>query len=147
MQKCFVGRGKNWGRLLIVCKSRITAWVFLVCCVILLPGSVAAQQNKNGRRLYLTYCSGCHGTSGKGNGPAAKMLPVKPADHTRGVVMNRLSDKYLFQVISQGGKKVGKSANMPAWGAVLKPRQIEDIIAYIRILAGSASAEAEGNAK
>ncbi len=61
--------------------------------------------------------------------------------------MNRLTDHYLFQVISQGGKKVGKSPVMPAWGAVPKARQIEDIIAYIRILAGSASAKAEGKAK
>ncbi len=40
-----------------------------------------------------------------------------------------------------------KSPEMPACGAVLMARQIEDIIAYIRILAGSASAKAEGKAK
>jgi len=105
-----------------VFKSRTTAWAFLVCSVFLLPESVDAQQSNNGRILYLTYCSGCHGSSGKGNGPAAKLLLVKLADHTRSAVMNRLTNYYLFQVISQGGKKVGKSPEMPAWGAVLKAR-------------------------
>ena len=128
-------------------KSQITAWAFLICCVLLPVDSVTAQDSKNGRRLYLTYCSGCHGSSGKGNGPAAKMLPVKPANHTRAAVMDRLSDPYLFQVISQGGAKVGKSANMPAWGAVLKDEQIKEIVAYIRTLSGSARAKAEGKAK
>ena len=71
----------------------------------------------------------------------------QPADHTRAAIMNQLSDKYLFRVICKGGKKVGKSSEIPAWGAVLKARQIEDIIAYIRALAGSASARAEGKAK
>ena len=128
-------------------KVQFTAWALLVCCVLFLTESIAAQESKNGRRLYLTYCSGCHGSSGKGNGPAAKLLPVKPAAHTRGAVMNQLTDHFLFQVISQGGKKAGKSPEMPAWGAVLKAGQIEDIIAYIRILAGSDSTKAEGKAK
>ncbi len=128
-------------------KSEMTTWAVLMCSVFLLPESVDAQESKNGRRMYLTYCSGCHGSSGKGNGPAAKMLPVKPADHTQGTVMTRLTDHYLFQVISQGGKKVGKSSQMPAWGAVLKDEQIRQIVAYIRTLAGPASAKAEDKAQ
>ena len=61
--------------------------------------------------------------------------------------MTRLTDHYLFQVISEGGKKVGKSSHMPAWGAVLKDEQIKDIVGYIRTLSGSARAKAEGKAK
>jgi len=36
-----------------------------------------------GRVLYLTYCQGCHGVDGKGDGPAASALRQKPADLTR----------------------------------------------------------------
>ena len=140
-------RGKYRARSVGMPKSQITAWAFLICCVLLPAESIVAQESKNGKSLYLTYCSGCHGSSGKGDGPAAKMLPVKPANHTRAAVMDRLSDPYLFQVISQGGAKVGKSANMPAWGAVLKDEQIKDIVGYIRTLSGSARAKAEGKAK
>lgn len=61
--------------------------------------------------------------------------------------MNRLSDQYLFEIISKGGKKVGKSPDMPAWGAVLKPQQVKDVIAYIRVLSGSAIAETENKTK
>ena len=49
--------------------------------------------------------------------------------------MNRLSDKYLIQVISKGGAAVGKSGFMPAWGSSLNEKQIKDIVAFIRSLA------------
>ena len=43
-----------------------------------------AQDKTEGKKLYSTYCLGCHGENGKGDGPAAAALPVKPADHTNG---------------------------------------------------------------
>ena len=95
------------------------------------------QTSDAGKKLYLTYCTGCHGAGGKGDGPAARSLPVKPADHTNGAIMNRHSDEYLLAAISKGGAQVGRSPMMPAWGAVLKEKQIKDIIAYIRILGRS----------
>jgi hypothetical protein len=79
------------------------------------------------------YCSGCHGLSGKGDGPAAKTLPVKPADHTR-IEMNKYTDQYLVEIISKGGAGVGKSSQMPAWGAVFKEPQVKEIVAYVRAL-------------
>ena len=81
--------------------------------------------------MYQTYCTGCHGSSGRGDGPAAKTLPVRPADHTR-AEMTKHSDQYLFDIISEGGASVGKSAQMPAWGAVIKEQQILEIVGYIR---------------
>lgn len=125
-------------------KSPKTAWVFLLCCLFLPSTTVDAQENAQGKRLYLTYCSGCHGSSGKGDGAASKSLPVKPANHTQAKVMNQLTDRYLFQVISEGGAKVGKSPFMPAWGAILKEKQIQDIVSYIRHLSNSAPDRTEG---
>ena len=94
-----------------------------------------AEEKTEGRRMYLTFCSGCHGDSGKGDGPAANSLPVKPSNHTDGVTMNQLSDKFLFEIISKGGSGVNTSPFMPAWGSQLKEKQIRDIVSYIRSLA------------
>lgn len=94
-----------------------------------------AQDKAEGKRMYMTYCSGCHGESGRGDGPAAKSLPVKPANHTNGAVMNQLSDKFLFDIISKGGSTVEKSPFMPGWGSQLKEKQVRDIISYVRSLA------------
>src|SRR4026207_1103037 len=38
-----------------------------------------------GKQVYETYCSGCHGLKGDGKGPAAAMLEVKPRNFTRGM--------------------------------------------------------------
>jgi mono/diheme cytochrome c family protein len=92
-----------------------------------------AQEPADGKRMYQAYCSGCHGLSGKGDGPAAKTLPVKPADHTR-IEMNQYTDQYLIEIISKGGASVGRSPQMPAWGAVLKEPQVKEIVAYVRAL-------------
>lgn len=39
-------------------------------------------ERARGRDLFMTYCQGCHGASGKGDGPAAPALGKKPADLT-----------------------------------------------------------------
>ena len=81
------------------------------------------------------YCVTCHGEKGKGDGAAAQSLPVKPADHTNGAVMNQLNDKFLFDIISKGGSGVGKSTFMPSWGGALNEKQVQDIVAYFRSIA------------
>ncbi|MBI2998640.1 MAG: cytochrome c [Deltaproteobacteria bacterium] len=78
-----------------------------------------------GRKLYRAYCSPCHGESGKGDGQGARLLPVRPADHTDGTVMNKHTNKYL----------VGRSPYMPAWGGQLREGEMRDLIRYIRSLA------------
>jgi len=98
-------------------------------------GSIQAQNAVEGKKLYTSYCSTCHGETGKGDGTAAASLPAKPADHTNGAVMNQLSDKFLLEIISKGGGAAGKSTFMPSWGGSLNEKQIRDIVAYIRTLA------------
>ena len=113
---------------------------------IALAGPATAQNHAEGKNLYATYCTVCHGEKGKGDGLAANGLPVKPADHTNGAVMNQLGDKFLNDIISKGGGAVGKSSFMPAWGASLNERQIRDIVAFIRtIVAPAGKAEVPAN--
>ena len=98
-------------------------------------GTATAQNEEEGKKIYVTYCTACHGEKGKGNGMAAQSFPVRPADHTNGAVMNQLSDKFLTDVISKGVSAVGKSSFMPAWGSSFNEREIRDIVAYLRTIA------------
>ena len=49
--------------------------------------------------------------------------------------MNALSDKYLFDIIKDGGAAQKKSPIMPANNKKLTDQEIWDVVAYIRSLA------------
>ena len=115
--------------------NRFRRSLLLLSVLEILAGSAHGQNQTEGKNLYTSYCSACHGEKAKGDGVAAKGLPAKPADHTNGAIMNQLSDKYLIDVISKGGSAVGKSSFMPAWGSSLNDKQIRDIVAFIRSIA------------
>ena len=118
-------------------RSRMdTATGILVGLALLAAPAAAAQGDaKAGRELYNKWCSSCHGAGGKGDGPVAAGLPVKPGNHSDGTRMNVLTDAYLFAIVKQGGPAVQKSQMMPPWGTQLKDQQIWDVIAYMRSLA------------
>lgn len=101
-----------------------------------LARDAARKDLEEARALYKDMCAACHGTGGKGDGPAAAYLAVKPRDHTDAVYMGGLSDAHIFDVIKRGGAAVGKFAAMPAWGQALSERQIWDLVRYIRFLNG-----------
>lgn len=92
---------------------------------------------EEGKEIYDHLCDGCHGNAGKGDGPAGARLPVKPANLTDGKRMKTLSDQYLFDIIKNGGRSVGKSPIMRPFGSKLNDEDIRDVIAYIRTLAKS----------
>jgi cytochrome c oxidase cbb3-type subunit 3 len=87
-----------------------------------------------GADLYANYCWTCHGKSGKGDGPIAAVYKPQPRDLTDQSYVASLSDYDLYHVISQGGAMMGRSAAMPAWGQVLTPQDMWDLVAYIRQL-------------
>jgi len=88
-----------------------------------------------GKESYDMLCGSCHGAVGKGDGAAAAALNPKPRDFSSKDAMTKLEDAYLKDVITKGGAALGKSAAMPPWGAMLKPAQVENVVAYIRTLA------------
>jgi mono/diheme cytochrome c family protein len=115
----------------------------LVMLTLGVPGLGRAQSAAEGQKLYMIYCSSCHGDKGQGDGAAGKALPVKPADHTDGKLMNSFSDEFLMTIISKGGAAVGKSSFMPAWGGVLKENQLQDLLAYLRSVANPPKASSK----
>jgi putative copper export protein len=59
------------------------------------PTGFAATAIVRGERLYQADCASCHGATGQGDGPAARTLPVAPADLTAPRVLE-YSDGDLF---------------------------------------------------
>jgi mono/diheme cytochrome c family protein len=117
-------------------KSRL--FVSFGLLILLAPGLGLGQTKGDanaGKAKYESLCAGCHGKTGKGDGPAAASLNPKPQDHSDGKVMNSLSDQYLTDIIKNGGAAVKKSPLMPAWGKTLKDQEISDVTVYIRSLA------------
>ena len=75
----------------------------------------------SGQEMYRAYCAACHGTDGKGDGPASAALKSHPSDLT--VLAGRNAGKFpelrVFGAIN-GDLRVAAhgSKDMPTWGAV-----------------------------
>jgi mono/diheme cytochrome c family protein len=77
----------------------------------------------SGQEMYKTYCAVCHGTDGKGNGPAADALKVPPTDLTALAAKN--GGKYpalkVSAVISgEDALPAHGSKDMPIWGHLFR---------------------------
>jgi len=116
-------------------KLFVVSYVILFVLIPVLGWAQTKGDAKAGKAKYDSLCGGCHGTSGKGDGPAAGGLNPKPQDHTNGKHMNTLTDQYLFDITKNGGVGVKKSPLMPAWGNTLKDDDVWNLAAYIRSLA------------
>lgn len=88
----------------------------------------------NGKEVFAKICASCHGVAGKGDGVAAANLKPKPRDLTHSGYMSALKDNYLRDIITKGGKAMGKSPLMPPMGSALKPEDVDNVIAFIRTL-------------
>lgn len=98
-----------------------------------------SYEQRQGRQLYLKYCSVCHGEQGKGDGFNAFNLNPKPRDFTDAAYMNALGDVRVAETMSQGGRGVNRSPLMPSWGGRMSKKEIAYVVDYIR----SFSAKAE----
>ena len=108
----------NWERLSLVLALVVAAG----------PSAVAAQ---GAASVYAQKCAGCHGASGKGDGPAGQVMvpPPKPFSTT----LKGKSDSWIETVIAKGGPAVGLSPAMPAHPA-LSGSQVENLTQYIKAL-------------
>ncbi len=89
------------------------------------PGSALA-----GERTYRFRCAPCHGTTGRGDGPAAAQLAgTGPADFTGDTLVAARNWDALFRRVREGGQVHGTT--MPAWGIVLDDGEIWDLVAYL----------------
>jgi mono/diheme cytochrome c family protein len=89
---------------------------------------------KAGEKLYVWYCTPCHGFDGDGKGFNAKNLDPRPANHADSGFMKKRTDKELYDAVSGGGKAVGKSTLMLPWGNTFNETQIKSLVLYLRKL-------------
>lgn len=93
-------------------------------------GSLTDGDATNGKQLYVTHCSGCHGPEGKGDGPGSQNINPKPANHTDPQFMASIPDSTLFLVVRKGGSIAGKPT-MPPF-PTLTDSEIKDLLAFMR---------------
>ncbi|MGQ0649410.1 MAG: c-type cytochrome [Gemmatimonadaceae bacterium] len=98
------------------------------------PPPASTNAEADGATLYARWCASCHGAHGRGDGPNATHLPVKPSVHADGEAMRQRSDDALHDTIASGGLLMNRSARMPAFGETLTTREIRELVAHIRRL-------------
>jgi mono/diheme cytochrome c family protein len=85
---------------------------------------------EDGQQLYKRYCQSCHGTSGKGDGPASRILKPPPGD--LGATLKGMKDQDITKIIREGGRAVGKSAAMPAFSSKLNEEQTKTLVEFVK---------------
>ena len=116
---------------------------FACCAVGLLLAGVAvgvaqspvAAPSTDVKQLYDTSCANCHGTDGRGHGPAADALNPQPRDFTRGTYKFRSTasgsiptDEDLYRAIAAGLP----GTSMPAWKGLLSEAQLRALVVYVK---------------
>jgi len=103
----------------------------------LLLNRADAADLDDGAAVAARRCAQCHGSTGMGDGKALKELniPVKPVPWPDRAGMAKFSDDQLVQIVTLGGKGVGKSGAMPKFQNKLSAAQIVDVVAYVRSFA------------
>jgi mono/diheme cytochrome c family protein len=85
----------------------------------------AAPSVSRGAPLYEQNCIACHGVSGRGDGPAARSLPVRPADLTEEhLFAHKVGEMYWWIGNGKGGV-------MPGFADKLTEQQRWDLINFI----------------
>ena len=83
--------------------------------------------------MFSAVCASCHGTEGKGNGPAAAVLNPKPRDYTDPAWQASITDDQIKETIVKGGQGVGKSPTMPGQPNLKsQPEVLDGLVQIIR---------------
>lgn len=136
-----VARGITPFNYLIDEESRIRAGSDLIN-----PESPTAEVLSRGKTVYTTFCSGCHGDSGEGDGPlyASGLYPLKPRTLINEKA-DRLKDGEIFHTITLGFGSMG------AHGSQIRSDDRWKLIHYIRQLQaeqrGTKNVENDPNSK
>lgn len=95
----------------------------------------AGQQVPAGKAVYEKWCAGCHGSDGKGDGPAATTMLPRPRDFTRALFKIRTTssgsvptDANLRHVIDFGMP----GSAMPGWKDVLSQSDRDALVGYVK---------------
>ncbi len=99
---------------------------FAICTAVTTALGACTSEVETGRASYGDLCAGCHGDSGRGNGPAAAGLAVHPADLT-GLKARNGGDfprKEILEALDLYAKGEAHLGNMPALVPLLDGRTV-----------------------
>jgi mono/diheme cytochrome c family protein len=82
----------------------------------------------SGRTIYLDKCAECHGETGQGDGPEARMYDPAPGNLTDTKHLSTRTDGELFYQISEGHRP------MPAFKKRLSEEQRWQLVLFVRSL-------------
>ena len=85
--------------------------------------AISAGAQETEQKLYLRYCSACHGESGKGDGVVSGLLNPRPADLTQ--LAKKAGGKFSFNEIVKtiDGRQTIRAhgqSDMPVWGEIFR---------------------------
>lgn len=92
------------------------------------PVPPSADSLARGEKLYVKFCSKCHGMTGNGAGPSAHGFSTDPRQLWTWYQADESADPYLFWFITNG------RSDMPPWGVILSEEQRWDLVNYIKTL-------------
>jgi len=100
-----------------------------------------------GMSLFRTYCAPCHGTTARGDGPAADRFLKPPPDLTKYTASNGgvFPTERVYRIVDGRDVRAHGSREMPVWGDVFKrsgngtsdaavKARIEAIVRYLRAI-------------
>ncbi|MBI2998753.1 MAG: c-type cytochrome [Deltaproteobacteria bacterium] len=90
-----------------------------------------------GRKVFNTYCAGCHGEPGNGGGSVGHLLAPEPRDFTDAIWMSKQTESYLFSIITDGKPNTA----MPGFKDILRPQERALALNYIQYFADPVSKE------
>ena len=96
------------------------------------PSSGDSDAVAQGKEIFESKCVECHGSEGAGDGPKSVNLNPKPASLSDSMVMEDLSDGYLFWRVTKGGLMEPFNSAMKAWEMALTEDQRWQVISYVR---------------
>ncbi len=95
-----------------------------------LPASAAELEAA--REQYSELCARCHGLQGRGDGSDGATLSTKPRNFRDCALMAKDADDLVFREIKHGSASIGRSNDMPSWGAALDDSEIRNLLGYVR---------------
>jgi mono/diheme cytochrome c family protein len=144
---------------------RVMKFISLAAILLMLSALAVAQQapaqappmvkhvpitnapSNSGKAMFNSYCAVCHGTDGKGNGPAASAMKTQPTDLTTLAAKSggKYPSAHVASVIrGQATLPSHGSADMPVWGPLFSSisqgheaqvqQRVTNLVKYIETL-------------
>lgn len=102
--------------------------IFATITILASPAAAGTGSADAGKKIFSAKCATCHGQDGSANTPVGKSL--KAAD-LRSPDVQKKSDADFYAQVEKGKGK------MPPFGAALNGTQINDVVAYVRLIGKS----------